>query len=240
MTKAILVLQNSPLEPCGSLLRSAARKRGVKLHLVKLWQEPIPSLTPYDGLIVIGGASDLKAEKSNPFLRLEQEAIKRSIRDDRPYLGFCLGHQLLAEVFGAQVELNFRRSLGFVRGYLTHDGREHPLFRGLPRSLPLFKCHSQAVLPPLPKELLILATSNDCQVEALSVAGRPHLVGLQADNHAASPDEVCNLLITERKRLTTDTEEPVDSETLLIVAHAYRRVIRQDFELMFNNFLMFS
>ncbi|MBU0514121.1 MAG: type 1 glutamine amidotransferase [Proteobacteria bacterium] len=240
MAKAIIVLQNNPLQPCGSLLKSAARKRGVRLNLVKLWQEPIPTLTPFDALIVIGGSSDLKADEGHPFLRLEKEVIKRSISDDRPYLGFCLGHQLLADTLGAQIGPNSRPSLGFVRGYLTHDGREHPLFRGIPRSLPLFKCHNQAVLPPLPKGLLTLATSNDCQVEALSVAGRPHLVSLQADNHAASPEEIRRILITDRQRLTTDTEAPADSETLLIVARAYRRAIRQDFERLFNNFLTFT
>lgn len=240
MTKAILVLQNSPLEPSGSLLLHAARKPGVKLHLIRLWQEPIPPLSPYDGLIVTGGSSSLKAEEGNPFLRLEQEAIKRSIADDRPFLGFCVGLQLLAEALGAKIGANFRPSLGFVRGYLTHDGREHPLFHGIGRSLPFFKWHTQAVLQPLPKELLILATSNDCQVEALSVAGRPHLVGLQCDNHAAAPDDVRQILAADREWLTGETGSPVDAETLLIVARAFHRTVRTDLERLFNNFLTFT
>ncbi len=240
MTKAILVLQNSPLEPSGSLLLQAARKLGVRLHLIQLWREPIPALSPYDGLIVTGGSSSLKEEEGTPFLFLEQEAIKRSIADDRPYLGLCVGHQLLAEALGAKIGPNFRPSLGFVRGYLTHDGREHPLFHGIARSLPLFKWHTKAVLQPLPKELIILATSNDCQVEALSVAGRPHLVGLQCDNHAASPEDLRHFLAADREWLTKDTGDPVDAETLLIVARAYRKDIRQDFERLFNNFLTFT
>jgi GMP synthase-like glutamine amidotransferase len=109
-----------------------------------------------------------------------------------PYLGFCLGHQLLADALGAKIGPNYRACIGFIEGFITHDGRNHPAFRELPQHMPLFKWHAQAVQEPLPNYINILATSSECQVEAISVHERPHILGMQFDNHAADPADVKN------------------------------------------------
>ncbi len=41
-------------------------------------------------------------QEEHPFLKAEKAAICQSIEEDRPYLGFCLGHQLLADSLGAK------------------------------------------------------------------------------------------------------------------------------------------
>ena len=119
-------------------------------------------------------------------LKLE-EPLKKALSSGKPYLGICLGHQLLADSLGAKVGNNFTPSIGFIDGHLTRDGREHPIFKDIPKIMPLFKWHGQAVQPPLPKHLHVLATSSQCEVEAIGLEDRPHIIGLQFDNHAADP-----------------------------------------------------
>ena len=82
-------------------------------------------------------------EKEYPFLKAEKEVIRQALETDKPYLGFCLGHQLLAHALGAGVGLNLCRSVGFVAGHVRKDGRSLPMFNGIPRSFPLFKWHAE-------------------------------------------------------------------------------------------------
>lgn len=177
MARHILLFQHASWEEPGKLFLETARESNVLLETIKVWQQPIPDLSRYDALVVLGGGPNVDEAKRYPFLVREKHAIRESLADNRPYLGFCLGHQLLAEALGAKVTLNFRPSVGFVTGYLTHYGRSHPAFAGLPNSMPLFKWHAQAVQEPLPGHVMLPATSADCQVEAISVVNQPHILG---------------------------------------------------------------
>ena len=186
MTKQFLVFQHISWEGPGTYLIRSAEKCDARLDVVEVWHKSIPDTGSYDGLIVLGGSPDVDQEKEYPFLKNEKQIIRRSLEADKPYLGFCLGHQLLADALGTGTGSNFCRSVGFITGHLTKNGRRHPLFNGIPRSFPLFKWHAQAVLPPMPKEIEVLVTSAECQVEAISLKDRPHIVGLQFDNQAAT------------------------------------------------------
>jgi GMP synthase-like glutamine amidotransferase len=48
-------------------------------------------------MIVMGGPQDVWEEDQYPWMRTEKAAIRTFVMDmRRPYLGLCLGHQLLA------------------------------------------------------------------------------------------------------------------------------------------------
>ena len=169
MSRKVLVFQHNPWEGPGSFLLKAARLHKIKFDIIQVWKEPIPNLKNHIALIVLGGGPNVDQEHLYPFLVEEKKAIRSSIAQDVPYLGFCLGHQLLADALGAHVGPNFQSSLGYVQGFLTHAGRNHPAFRNLPGQITLFKWHGQAVQEPLPSHITILATSAECQVEAISI-----------------------------------------------------------------------
>ncbi len=236
MVKRLLVFQHTPWEKPGKHLIRAAKERRVRLDLWEVWHQPAPDISLYDGLVVLGGTPNVDQEEKYPFLKTEKEIIRRAVEEDKPYLGFCLGHQLLADALGAKVGPNFCCSVGFIQGQVTKDGRLHPVFRNIPRCVPLFKWHSQAVLPPLPKEIEILVTSPDCQIEAISVLGRPHLIGFQFDNFAAASADVEEWVNGDLEWLL---EHGINAMKVLKDAREQEAVIGAQFDVLFDNFLEF-
>ncbi len=235
MKKRLLVLQHMPWEKPGQFLLRSAKKYHVQLDILEIWHQPIPDIGSYHGLIVLGGSPNIDQVVQFPFLNAEKEIIRWTTENEIPYLGFCLGHQLLAEALGAKVGPNFRRSIGFIQAHITKNGHMHPILKGIPQSFTTFKWHSQAVLPPLPKHLQVLATSADCMVEAISMQGKPHLIGFQFDNHAASLPDVRNWMKNDQEWLSQDPE--MNNEAILKDVKRLENIIGQQFEILFNNFL---
>ena len=236
MARKVIVFQHNPWEGPGQFLLNAAKQRKIKLDIIRVWEKTIPALNGYMAMIVLGGGPNVDQEQIYPFLAEEKKTIKKALAQDIPYLGFCLGHQLLAEALGAKVGPNFQSSLGFIQGFLTHEGKIHPVFKDIPQQIPLFKWHGQAVQEPLPSSVTILATSAECQVEAISLHDRPHILGMQFDNHAAAPDNVKNWLAMDAKWLATIMDRDVNSSKLLEDAQKHQATIRMQFIKLFDNF----
>jgi len=237
MPKRFLVFQHMPWEGPGRHLVRSAERFNVYLHIVEVWRQPIPDIGSYEGLVVLGGGPNVDHENLYPFLPEEKEVIRNVIKKDMPYMGFCLGHQLLADVLGAEVGPNSMHSVGFIEGKLTRKGSEHPLFRDIPSSFPLFKWHSQAVLQPLPKQIEVLAISGDCEVEAISLEGRPHIVGLQFDNHAADYEDAEKWLRGDREWLSTLPPPAVNAACVLDDARRLEGIMEKQFEILFRNYI---
>ncbi|MCK4509568.1 MAG: hypothetical protein KAU27_13540, partial [Desulfuromonadales bacterium] len=106
-----------------------------------------------------------------------------------------------------------------------------------PCSFPLFKWHSQAVLQPLTKEIEVLATSADCEVEAISVKGRPHIVGLQYDNQSADYEDVREWLEADRDWLSSFSQPRLSPASILADARRLEVIIKDQFEIIFRNYM---
>jgi GMP synthase (glutamine-hydrolysing) len=236
MARKFIVFQHNPWEGPGQFLLSAAKRHRIKLDIIRVWEETIPAIKGYTAMIVLGGGPNVDQEQNYPFLAEEKKSIKNAIAQNLPFLGFCLGHQLLAEALGAKVGPNFQSSLGYIQGFLTHEGKNHPVFKDLPQQIPLFKWHGQAVQEPLPGHISILATSAECQVEAISLHGRPHILGMQFDNHAAAPENVKNWLTMDAKWLATIRDREINANTLVEEAQKHQETIRMQFIKLFDNF----
>ena len=236
MAKNIIVFQHNPWEGPGAHLVSTSARHNLKMKIVHAWKEDIPDVTSYDAIIVLGGGPNVDQETIFPFLTEEKKAIRKAIASNIPYLGFCLGHQLLANVMGASVKPNYQSSIGFIQGFLTHEGKEHPIFEGLPQNMTLLKWHGQSVQEPLPSLMNILATSAECQIEAISLEGRPHIVGLQFDNHAATPENVKDWLTMDSKWLSSLSDRAIDPAVILSDAQKNSTSMGQHFAKLFDNF----
>jgi len=213
----LLIVQHMAWEGPGMHLRHALAEARLAPAVWEAWQAPPPPLEPFAGLIVLGGSPNVDEEEDFPYLKPLKAMIRETMASGRAYLGFCLGHQLLADVLGCRVGALPRKSVGFVSGRLTPQGRAHPAFQGLPPEPALFKWHGQGVLPPPPPGVEILAASPAAPVEALGVVGNPKVVGLQFDNHAGAGD-VAAWLAHDRQWALAGTG--VNPEALLSEARA--------------------
>jgi len=146
-----LVFQHAAAEHPG-IFRDLLRADCIAWDAVELDEGvPIPPLDGYDALMVFGGPMDVWQEDRHPWLAAEKAAIRRWVRDKRePFLGVCLGHQLLADALGGRVQLMSKPEVGVFDIRLTAAGRLAPLFEGMPPVFPSLQWHSAEVseLPP--------------------------------------------------------------------------------------------
>jgi GMP synthase-like glutamine amidotransferase len=164
-----LVFQHVDVEHPGTF-RDFWREAGIDWDAVELDAgEPIPALEPYDALIVMGGPMDVWQEAEHPWLAPEKAAIRRWVGElKRPYLGVCLGHQLLAEALGGAVGLAKAPEVGLATVELTPAGAADPLFAGFSSPMETFQWHG-AEVTRLPEGAAVLAANALCAVQALRV-----------------------------------------------------------------------
>jgi GMP synthase-like glutamine amidotransferase len=162
----ILVFQHVPVEHPG-VFRNLWRERGEEWHAVELDAgEAIPDLDDFDLLVVMGGPMDVWQEDIYPWLATEKASIRHWVKDlHRPFLGICLGHQLLAASLGGTVGLMARPEIGLGDVELTDAGRQDPLFAGFTRRTETFQWHG-AEVSKLPDGAEILAANSACPVQA--------------------------------------------------------------------------
>ena len=165
----LLVLQHIDCEHPGRL-RDFLRSDGVEWTAVELDEgEPIPPLEDYDAMWVMGGPMDVWDVEDCPWLVPEKRAIRSWVRElQRPFLGLCLGHQLLADALGGTCGPQRPPEIGVLAVDLTPEGRDDPIFDQMGDRQHALQWHSVQVAQP-PDEAVVLAGSPECRVQAMRV-----------------------------------------------------------------------
>jgi len=143
--------------------------RGFALH----WCNPCrgDALPAHDGefaaAVVYGGIQSVNDTDVHSYLRAELDWIGRWVADDRPYLGLCLGAQLLARALGATVGPHPEglHEIGFVPLRPTRHGQ--CLF---PDSLHVYQWHNEGF--EVPDGGALLATGEVFPNQAFRVGRR--------------------------------------------------------------------
>ena len=128
----------------------------------------IPDFSRFDALLVMGGPMDVWQVDEHPWLSQEKAAIRHAVVGLKmPYLGFCLGHQLLAEALGGEVGPSKQPEIGITEVSLTEVGIKSPFLKGLGKTQKCLQWHS-AEVTSVPEGAGVLASSPACKVQALS------------------------------------------------------------------------
>lgn len=134
--------------------------------------DPLPDPKQVDILIISGSA--VSVYEYRPWSVKAGLWCAEIIKQDRPVLGVCYGHQLVIESLGGKVKPAVRgREMGAVEVKQIGDD---PLFKGLDDSFFVWQTHIDevALLPPKHPHLNIetIAYNDHCQYQGLTIGQR--------------------------------------------------------------------
>ena len=143
----VIVLQHIKIEDPG-YIKDLMIADGVKLTTVELDEgDHIPDdIAKFDAMFCMGGPMDTWMEKDYQWLIDEKKRIKEFVVDlKKPYLGFCLGCQLLGEVIGGKVVKSDNSEIGMLNIDFSENKKNDLLFSKFPEKITSLQWHSYEV-----------------------------------------------------------------------------------------------
>lgn len=171
----IHIIQNDPHVPAG-IVGEEPQRRGVEQTVIRLYGgEQLPELSAISAVIVLGGAMGANDDVRHPFLDDLKQFIRVVVEQEIPYMGICLGGQLLSAATGGEVTANTNGEKGTCSIMLTNEGAEDRLFRGIGHSFISFQWHNDSF--SIPRGGVRLAFTGTCHNQAFRIG--PRAWGLQ-------------------------------------------------------------
>ncbi len=176
----IIVLQHIKIEDPG-YIKDLMLSEGVKLTTIELDEgEKIPNnLKKFDAMFCMGGPMDTWMEKEYPWLIEEKKKIKEFVVDlKKPYLGFCLGCQLLGEVIGGKVVKTKNPEIGMLDINFLNNKNSDNLFSKFPNKITSLQWHSYEVQNlENNKDVILIASSQETKYQIFKYQN--HAYGIQ-------------------------------------------------------------
>ncbi|HEY3998032.1 MAG TPA: type 1 glutamine amidotransferase [Candidatus Xenobia bacterium] len=166
--------------------------RRIPFQFIEAYDTPeYPKLQQGDAVIALGGPPSVcrlrEPDFEYDFLLPEADFLAELSRENIPFMGICLGHQLRAKMEDNPVE---QRHLVFgVQDVdLTEAGRRHWLFDGIPDRFQIYQHHRDHVVS-VNHGAVVLGNSETCPVEAVawndssvSVQFHPEVLDIQFED----------------------------------------------------------
>ncbi|MEV6105207.1 type 1 glutamine amidotransferase [Streptomyces sp. NPDC051940] len=174
----VLIVQNGP-DGGPRRLATWLAEDGLRPDVVHAYRgEPLPSrLDGHQALIVLGGAAMPDDFERMPWLADTRPLAAAALRGGVPYLGICLGGQLLAQIAGGAVKAQHGTpEVGSTRLTLRAEAGSDPLFAGLPAHPTAIERHVDTITE-LPAGAQWLVESDNCPYQAFRCG--PAAWGLQ-------------------------------------------------------------
>ena len=176
----IIILQHINIEDPG-YIKDLMIADKCELTTIELDQgEKIPNnLNNFDAMFCMGGPMDTWMEEKHPWLIEEKKKIKEFVVNLRkPYLGFCLGCQLLGEVVGGKVVKSISPEIGMLEIKFLEDSLKDNLFKSFPKKLKVLQWHSYEV-QNLEKnnDIALIASSKNTKYQIFRY--KQHAYGIQ-------------------------------------------------------------
>ena len=178
--KEVIVLQHINIEDPGHI-KDLMIEDNINLTTVELDEgEKIPNdLSKFDAMFCMGGPMDTWMEKDYSWLIEEKKKIKEFVVGlKKPYLGFCLGCQLLGEVVGGNVIKSKYPEIGMLNINFSQNKKSDLLFSEFPEKITSLQWHSYEVQNlENNKNITLLASSPETKYQIFKY--QEHAYGIQ-------------------------------------------------------------
>ena len=176
----VIVLQHIKIEDPG-YIKDLMLADKVKLTTIELDEgEKIPKdLKKFDAMFCMGGPMDTWMEKEHPWLIDEKKKIKEFVIDlKKPYLGFCLGCQLLGEAVDGKIVKSELPEIGMLSINFSNNKKNDLLFSKFPDNITSLQWHSYEVQGlENNKDITLLASSPGTKYQIFKYQN--HAYGIQ-------------------------------------------------------------
>jgi GMP synthase-like glutamine amidotransferase len=218
----VLVVQNTKIEGSG-YLGELLKQDGFVIHSVNAKHEKLPEKNY--SLVVILGAPE-SANDNLPYLQAEQKLIKKTVDDNIPLLGICLGSQLIAKTFGGKVYHGPKKEIGFYHDLKIDNNSK--LFSGFTNPFTVFHWHGDTF--DLPERAIRLAHSENYPNQAFQINSA---VGLQF--HLEVNAEMVNLWL-DKTREKLEQISYIDPKKIRSDIDENISIVKNNMNNFYNNF----
>ncbi|MBP7088951.1 MAG: type 1 glutamine amidotransferase [Candidatus Omnitrophica bacterium] len=163
----VLFLKHIAIEGPGLLL-DFFKNLGLKTGIIDISAgESLPSFEDYQAIVFLGGPMNVYETDRYSFLLEEEKFLKKALAKEIPFLGICLGAQILAKVSNAKIKKAPLKEIGWYEVKLTGEGKDDFLFNGLGEKLTVFQWHEDTF--DLAPQAKLLARGDTCVNQAFRV-----------------------------------------------------------------------
>ncbi len=226
--KRILCLQHVPFEGPG-YFQKAFEEYGCVLERVLVPEQDLPTATP-DALLVMGGP--MSVNDPLPWMARELDFIREQVARGVPYLGICLGSQMLARAIGGTVQPGPAPEVGMISVRKTAAAQHDPLFAHYPDRMDVFGWHGEGIT--LPDGAILLAGSPLYPVQAFRYGRAAYGLLFHLEIEAAGVDALCQHCAgdVERAGRTLEDVEAGVSPHLSQLNQRARQLVRHFVDLL--------
>jgi GMP synthase (glutamine-hydrolysing) len=165
--KPVLLVRNDRYESFGTAAPSLAMS-GLDVVTANLPAgADLPPIDEVSGVVTFGGTVNVDRVTDHPYLADVRAYTRRAIGAGVPYLGICLGSQILARSLDVEVVAGPAREVGFEPVRPTPQAKEDPLLAFLGAEVLVMQWHEDT--HELPAGATLLATSDAIAVQAYRV-----------------------------------------------------------------------
>lgn len=166
VTGRALIVQNAKECPPG-LAYEATKRSGFACEFAHAWDSDLAAidLRNYDGVIVLGGYMAADDFETYPYLRDVIHFIRRSVDEEVPLFGVCLGAQQAARALGVNSYAGTAgKELGWKTLQLTDSGRQDSVLSAIDEATTVVQWHGDTF--DLPEGAELLASTDQYQNQA--------------------------------------------------------------------------
>ena len=194
----VLVIQNTNIEGLG-LFEHLLKSDGYSIKTIQAKQEKIPT-KKYSLLIILGAPESVN--DNHEYLSDEIHLIQNYVEHNLPVLGVCLGSQLIAKAFGANVHRGTKKEIGFFHDLRLENQNSSGLFTGFTNPFTVFHWHEETFT--LPHGAMRLAHSNSYPNQAFKIGTA---VGLQF--HLEVDESMINSWLARTHHISQNEKEKI-------------------------------